>query len=297
LEAPYGGATFRPDDVQILASVANQVSLVIEYVGLHKRILRQSKLQREMDFAEEVQRDFLPETMPELLGYRFWSYYLAAGKVGGDYYDFLCLPNGKRVVLLGDVSGKGVPAALRMARASNVCKVALLSYPDDLARAMSDINREFCSASRKAAFMTLAVCVIDPETHEITIANAGHPSPLVRRVDGTVDKLVDREASGCPLGVLTDCQYKTTTETLGPGEIVVLYSDGITEARNSDGGLYSIERLRRQVSAMKGKGPAETGRALMEDVRRHAGDREQNDDIALVVLGRQSTPTSHIPGS
>ena len=102
-----------------------------------------------------------------------------------------------------------------------------------------------------------------------------------------MDDLIDREASGCPLGVLFDFQYKTTTGTLGPGEIVVLYSDGITEARNSKEELYTVERVRRRVAAMNGKGPAETGRALIEDVRRHAGDWEQNDDITLVVLGRQ----------
>jgi len=287
LEAQREGARFDSDDVQILASVAHQMSIFVDYVGLHKEALRQSQLQRELDFAEEVQRDFLPKTTPEVPGYAFWPYYLAAGKVGGDYYDFLSLPNGNQVVLLGDVSGKGVPAALRMAKVSTVCKVALLSYPDDLGRAVGRINREICDAGDKIGFVTLAVCVVDPQTHEMTIANAGHLAPLLRQVDGTVGELIDRNTSGCPLGIVDDYSYETARATLNLGDAVVLLSDGISEARNRQGELYSIHRVREQLAATGGKSCAATGEALMEAVGRHTAGSRQNDDISLVVFGRE----------
>ena len=286
LETQERGAHFKAADVQILASVAVQVSIFLEYARLHGEILRQSRLQRELELAEQVQRDFLPRSTPEVEAYQFWTYYLAAGRVGGDFYDFLSLPNGNQVALLGDVSGKGVPAALRMVKASTMCKVALLRYPDDLGQAASTVNREIYDADGRGGFITLVLCVINPQTHELTVANAGHLAPLRRRPDGTIDELTDRSQSGLPLGVVEDQAYPTSTVAISPGDVVVLYSDGISEAVNPDGEMYTAQRVRKVVAAEKGRPPAETGNALIRDVRRHVGQREQTDDISLVVFGR-----------
>jgi len=254
LETQVPGHHFLTGDVQILASVAVQVSVFVQYARLHDEILRQSRLQRELELAEAVQQDFLPQSTPKLEEYHFWAYYLAAGKVGGDYYDFLPLPNGNQAVLLGDVSGKGVPAALRMAKASTTCKVALLSHPDDAGQAAAAMNREICESAARGGFITLVLCVLDPRTHQLTVASAGHPSPLLRRPDGSVADL--------------------------------LHSDGISEAANADGRLYSARRVRKVLAAEKGRPPVETGKALVADVRRHVGEQEQSDDISLVVFGR-----------
>jgi serine phosphatase RsbU (regulator of sigma subunit) len=190
-------------------------------------------------------------------------------------------------VLLGDVSGKGVPAALMMAKASAVCKVALLNHSDDLAAAMNAINREICDASVDATFLTLVLCVINPTAHEVTIANAGHMSPLFRRAGGTIDEPADEAVRGYPLGIDEDFEYQTTSTTLGPGESVVLFSDGISEAMNSREELYTDERIAEQLGRSAGKGPAEIGRVLLDDVRRHTAGCEQSDDISLVVFQRQ----------
>ena len=181
LDTQRQGAAFRSEDLHLLASVASQAAISIEYSQLHNRMLQQASLQKEMDLAQSVQQSFLPKTTPELAGYDFWAYYSAAGKVGGDFYDFLRLPNGNQAVLVGDVSGKGVPAALMMAKASTVCKVGLLSQPGDLAEVAGAINNEICDAAPDATFVTLILCVIDPKSHEITIANAGHLAPMLRR--------------------------------------------------------------------------------------------------------------------
>jgi serine phosphatase RsbU (regulator of sigma subunit) len=205
--------------------------------------------------------------------------------VGGDYYDFVPLPNGNRAVLLGDVAGKGIPAALMMAKLSAVCKVALLRHPDRVADVMAAINNEVCEVSVNSAFVTLVLCVIDPQRHEVVMGRAGHMSPLVCRADGRIDApAVD--VRGYPLGIFRDTQFGTTSTVLAPGETVLLYSDGISEAMDADEALYGEERLCSQLADMRGKTPAEIGSLLLEDVRRHIGRCEQNDDISLLVFQR-----------
>ncbi len=286
LDTQRPGVSFGADDMHLLASVAAQASVSVEYAQLHKESLKRAKLEREMDIAQDVQRNFLPQTTPRLEGYEFWAYYLAAGKVGGDYYDFVRLPDGNLAVLLGDVSGKGVPAALLMAKASAVCKVALLSHPRDLGRAVGEINNEICEASTGGTFLTLVLCLVDSTKHEITIANAGHMSPMFRRRDGTIDEPAESGVRGLPLGILRDFSYATISAPLAAGESVVLFSDGISEAVNRQDELYSDERILKQLRRTEGKTAAEIGQALLEDVRRHAAGCEQSDDIALVVFRR-----------
>jgi len=286
LDTQKEGAPFSSDDLHILSSVASQASVSVEYAQLHDRMLEQARLQKEMDIAGGVQQSFLPKTTPELPGYGFWAYYLAAGKVGGDFYDFLRLPGGNQAVLLGDVAGKGVPAALMMVKASTVCKIALLSRPDDLAGAVGAINNEICAAGAEAAFVTLVLCLLNPQTHEVTIANAGHFSPMLRRADGTIEQPAEDNVRGYPLGIVPDVRYQTTCTRLAAGESLVLYSDGISEAMNPRGELYSVERIGEQLGGMKGKAPAQIGEALLADLRRHTTGCEQNDDISLVVFGR-----------
>jgi serine phosphatase RsbU (regulator of sigma subunit) len=238
-----------------------------------------------MDFAQEMQQHFLPAVPPESQGYRFWAYYSAAGKVGGDYYDFIRLPDGRQAVLLGDVAGKGVPAALMMAKLSAVCKVALLSFPDSVSRAVAAVNSEICQVSLHSAFVTLVMCVIDPRSHRITFANAGHLAPVVRRIDGSVEELTD-DIRGYPLGVFADAEYRTTSTVLAAGESVILYSDGISEATNSRDEMYTGERVCEQFAEMREGHPSDIGESLLRDVRRHTGDSEQSDDISLLVFQR-----------
>ncbi|HUT89327.1 MAG TPA: SpoIIE family protein phosphatase [Thermoguttaceae bacterium] len=286
LDTQRPGARFTDDDMQILASVATQASVSVEYAQLHKQRLKQAKLEREMDIAQDVQRNFLPRSTPDLEGYDFWAYYLAAGKVGGDYYDFIRLPNGNQAVLLGDVSGKGVPAALLMAKASAVCKVALLSCPDRIDEAMHRINNEICDASTGGTFLTLVLCVIDPQTHDVTLANAGHMSPMFRRADSSIEEPAESNVRGFPLGIVRDSRYATTTVGLAAGESVLMFSDGISEATSLEDELYSDERVGGQLRRMEADTAAGIGQALLEDVRRHAAGCEQSDDISLVVFRR-----------
>lgn len=276
---------FDMDDLQILASVATQASITLENANLHQEILSQERMRRELDFAKEVQTGFLPQKMPQIAGYEFWAYYDAAGQVGGDFYDFVPLPNGRQAIIVGDVAGKGVPAALMMAKASSDVKVGLLTYPDQNDRAMASVNQAICAASLEDKFITLVMCALCPKTHRLVVVNAGHMSPMIRRADGSVEEPAQDELSGLPVGVDETTAYRAVETELDPGDVVLVFSDGISEAMNAKRQTYTTERIREKLRAVT-LTPEALGRFLLKDVRAHIGDSSQNDDITMVVFGR-----------
>ena len=278
---------FDAADMELLTAVAGPVSLAVENAQLHRRALRQAQLEKELQFARAVQTSILPRALPNLAEYRFWPHYRAAGMVGGDYYDFLQLPGGRQVVLLADVAGKGVPAALVMANAAALCKMALLAHPYSITDALSATNDEVCQIVLDGSFITLALCMIDPATHEMTMASAGHRSPLVCRSDLRIEEPVGDATRGHPLGIVAGYGYEATSTMLGPGDLVVLFSDGIEDAINLQQERYTFERLRAVLARHAACEPAGMGQALIDDVERHVGQCEQNDDITLVVFGQQ----------
>lgn len=280
---------FEPDDLQILNSVATQASMSVENAQMHAQILNQERVRRELVFAKEVQQGFLPRQMPKLPGYEFWAYYEAAGEVGGDYYDFVKLPNGRFAAILGDVSGKGVTAALIMAKASSDIKVALLSNADDIGRAMYEINNALCESTPEDKFITLVICVIDPVTQNIQIVNAGHMSPLLRRADGTVEEPTSSQTTGLPCGILEDSPYSVTEVSLNPGDTMVLYSDGISEAMNAKNEDYGIPRLKQRLGSVN-LPPAKLGEFILKDVRSHVAGHKQSDDITMVIFSHVEQP-------
>jgi len=280
---------FGEDDMQILTSVASQASVSVEQAQLHRAVMKHTQIRRELSFAREVQHRLLPTTVPELEGYSFWAYYEAARQVGGDFYDFLRLPDGREAILLGDVAGKGVPAALMMSKVATLSKVALLSSADNIGDAMNRLNREVCDAGFEMSFVTLVLCVLDPKTHEVAIANAGHLAPLFCRTDSTIDHAIGDSVRGHPLGIEREYRYKADRTRVEPGEFVVLLSDGIIYAMDPKEEPYSLHRTYKQLISMKTKAPDEVGQMLLADVRRHVGDSEQDDDISLVVFRRDAT--------
>ncbi|HVJ80808.1 MAG TPA: SpoIIE family protein phosphatase [Planctomycetia bacterium] len=276
---------FKADDLEILVAVANQVAVAVDNAQLHQATLLQERVERELKLAREVQKSFLPSIMPKYAGMDFWAYYEAAGAVGGDYYDFVPLPNGKLAVLLGDVSGKGVPAALLMAKASSDAKVALMTFPDAPARAMEQINDSICAAGLEGKFMTLCLCVVDPKAPDLAIVNAGHMSPVIRRADGRLDEPADPDRSGPPVGVVPGMEWGLVKAELHPGDSVVIFSDGISEAMNPTEQEYGMERLRGIVRDTY-LAPQELGKRILADVHTHVSGHKQHDDMTLVSFGR-----------
>ena len=280
---------FDTDDMEILTSVASQASVSVEHAQLHREKMKHARIERELSFARDVQHSFLPGAMPELEGYSFWAYYQAARQVGGDFYDFLRLPNGNEAIVLGDVAGKGVPAALMMVKVSGLCKLALLSHPDNLGEAMNALNRDVYDASSDKGFVTLVLCVIDPTRHDVEVSIAGHMPPLFLRTNSTIDDEVGFSARGRPLGIEREADYQTEHTELALGETVLLFSDGISEAMGPAEVPYSIERVREQLLRTQGEDPAEIGQALLDDVREHVAGGEQRDDVSLVIFRRDPT--------
>ncbi len=275
---------FTKEDLELLDSAASQAAIAINNAQMHEAALRQRELQRDMQVAQEVQHGFLPEKRPELAGYEFFDYYQPADQIGGDYYDYLPLPDGRLAVVVADVVGHGVAAALLMAKLSAEVRFSLFSEPSPAA-AVTRLN-ERISALSIQRFVTLILVVLDPREHRATIVNAGHMAPLHRRVDGKIDEPGDSIA-GLPLGITESLGYEQCDIEIGKGETLTLYTDGINESLDAQGAFYTIDRLREH--ARRPSQPVERlGQAIIDDVRRFLGKAPQNDDMCLVCLGRTS---------
>ncbi len=277
------GAQFRSEDLDLLISVAMQVALAVENAYLYHQALKQRDLERDLEFATQVQLGFLPHARPKLIGYEFADYYEPAQRVGGDYFDYIQLPNGRLAVALADVAGKGVPAALLMARLYSAVRYHLISQPD-AASAMTGLNAEISTSGLGHRFITCLIMVIDPQSHQLTLVNAGHLSPLRRDVSGKVNPIGAVE-SGMPLGILADQKFQQTKFDLNPGESWLVFTDGVTEAMRAPNEIYGNKRL----SEFFAKAPTkidETVKAVVADVELFVEGRPQSDDICMVGFQR-----------
>ncbi len=277
------GAQFRSEDLDLLISVAMQVALAVENAYLYHQALKQRDLERDLEFATQVQLGFLPHARPKLPGYEFADYYEPAQRVGGDYFDYIQLPNGKLAVALADVAGKGVPAALLMARLYSSVRYHLISEPD-AATAMGGLNAEISVSGLGHRFITCLIMIIDPQTQQMTLVNAGHLAPLRRSPTGKVDSIGVAE-SGMPLGIMADQKFQQTKYDLNPGESWLVFTDGVTEAMRSPKEIYGNKRLIELVSKQSGN-IASLVKAVVEDVEAFVEGRPQSDDICLVGFQR-----------
>ncbi|HWA98612.1 MAG TPA: GAF domain-containing SpoIIE family protein phosphatase, partial [Pirellulales bacterium] len=274
---------FQQDDLDVLASVACQAAVAVENAQLHEAAMDRRALERDLHLAHIVQQGILPGAPPRVNGYEFFDFYDPAQQVGGDYFDYVSLPNARLAVILADVSGKGVPAALIMARLSSEARYCLVSEASPAA-AMSRLNGIFGRGGWEDRFVTAVMAVIDLNKHEITIANAGHMAPLLRHGNGTIEAIGD-EAAGVPLGVDSGYQYEQCTCSLARGDMMSIFTDGISEAMNEKNELYGFERLRSQL-APPVTGAVALGNRILSDVKHFVGARAQSDDMCLICFGR-----------
>ncbi len=279
---------FNEDDLDVLTAVASQAAISIQNASMLESLLARERLNRDLKIAEQVQKRFLPQDVPTVPGYEFFAYYQPTYEVGGDYYDFVPLPGDRMAMALGDVSGKGVAAALMMAKFSGDTRSCMLTE-NAPAPTATRLNSLLCAAGIEDKFITLCLCVLDAPTRKLTLTSAGHTPVIIRRADGRAEE-VGQEVSGLPLGVMEDSVYEQTEVQLNPGDVVVIYSDGVTDARSPGDELYdsqSNHRLLKRVAQSAG-GPAAVGRAILQDIREFSAGHSQADDITLVCLG----PTS-----
>ena len=276
-------AGFDGDDLDVLAGIAGRAALAIEQAIEHGEQLGRQQLNRDLELAQRVQQGLLPSRPPELSGYEIFDYYESARHVGGDFFGYVPLADGRLAVVLADVSGKGVAAALLMAALSADVRYCLASERD-LGRAVSLINESFLRGGWDDRFATLVVTVVDPAAHRVEICNAGHLPVFVREASGMV-RNVAGDLGGLPLGMAGSHDYRTCQMTIAPGTVLVMCTDGVSEALDHEERCYGFERL-EQVLAEPAAGAVDLGRRVIADVDRHAAGQLRSDDICLVCVGR-----------
>ena len=273
---------FEARDLEILSGVAIQAGVAIEKAQMHDQLIQQQRVEHDLELARNVQRAFLPARAPDPQGYEFYHFYLPADQIGGDYYDYINLRDGRLAIVVADVVGHGVSAAMLMAKLSADVRFLLASEATP-ALAISRLNQHIADLGVER-FVTLLCLILEPDTGRVEIVNAGHMAPLWLKVDGTVEEPGD-EATGVPIGIVDGFQYDMATIELAHGDRLILYTDGINEAPSVQGDMFGIERLQKLVAECSGS-LQEAGEQIVTEVRNFVAGTQQADDMCLVMVGR-----------
>lgn len=279
-DSPTTSSTFDEDHLNILTTLASVASIRVENARLLEERFERERMERELELATEIQQTFQPSSPPIIEGYEFQGISFSCYEIGGDYYDFIPQKNGKMLIALGDVSGKGTAAALLMSslHASIHAQVVANS---SLKTSVEAINLYLAENTPSNRFITLFIAELDPATGIVNYINAGHNPPLVGRVDGKVEQL---ESGGFPLGIIPTAEFELGQTQLNAGESLVIYSDGVTEANNLKEDEFGMERL-IDVISKNIKASASGMRDKVESsLSAFTQTAPANDDITLVIV-------------
>jgi serine phosphatase RsbU (regulator of sigma subunit)/anti-sigma regulatory factor (Ser/Thr protein kinase) len=277
---------YSTDDRRLLTTLAAQAAPAIRVAQLvreqaHEAAERE-RLEQEMRVATLIQQQFLPRELPKLPQWQIAAYYGPARAVGGDFYDFIEMRDGRIGIAVGDVTDKGVPAALVMARTHSILR-AEASRSDSPGQILARANALLEPEMPARMFVTCLFAILEPETGRIVLANAGHNLPYVRTDEG----IIELRATGMPLGLMPGIKYEETEGIIAPGNNVLLYSDGLVEAHDPDQQMYGFPRLREELQV--NDAGSELLDRLLDTLHQFTGpDWEQEDDITLVTLRRAS---------
>ena len=252
---------------------------------LAQEIRERERVEQELHVARSIQQASLPKEVPELEGWEISPQYRPAREVGGDFYDFLELPKGRLGILVGDATGKGVPAALVMASARSMLR-ALAQTSNSPGHVLRRVNDPLVADIPANMFVTCFYAILEPENGNLTYANAGHDLPYLRRRGGECEELMAR---GMPLGLMPGMGYEEKQTILEAGEAALLYSDGLVEAHDPEGEMFGFPKLRALVAEHGEKGSLAD--LLLEELYSFVGEGwEQEDDITLLTLRRSAPP-------
>jgi phosphoserine phosphatase RsbU/P len=282
VDSPFYIREFTKDDLSLLTVMANVAAVRIEHARLAEVEQAERMMARELERAASIQNSFLPERAPSVPGLELGGYNAPCRTVGGDYYDFLAFPNGGVALALGDVSGKGMPASLMMMALQARVQV-MAPESADLASMMTRLNEITTANCPPGCFITFFFCTLDPATGKLLYCNAGHNPPIVIRADSRAEYL---SVGGPVLGVLAGARYEEVPVTLERGDLLVIYSDGVTEATNPQDEEFGEERLADLLRQHSTEPASAVIQAVTEAVAAWTQGAPPADDVTLVVARR-----------
>ncbi len=281
-DSPTYESTFKEEHLDILTTLASVASIRVENASLMDERINRERMERELELATEIQQRFQPSGPPKVEGYDFQGVSFSCYEIGGDYYDFIPRHDGQMLVALGDVSGKGTAAALLMSslHAAMHAQVAAKTPLEDMVVSINKYLSENTPANR---FITLFTAELDAPSGTLKFINAGHNPPLIGRANGTIEQLA---SGGLPLGIMPFAEYEVGTAQLGSGDVLVIYSDGVSEANNLAEDEFGMDRLTAVISSNVGRSASGIRDKVESALSEFTGTAAPNDDITLVIVKR-----------
>lgn len=283
LSHPSGNLPFEEQSLPLLVALASQAAVAISHSELHNSLIEKERLEQQLETARAIQESFIAPSLQLKEGnFEFAGRNAAARSVGGDLYDVIPLENGQIAFFLGDVSGKGVPAALFMARLFSDVQhfIGLNPKPDVV---LSTLNKFLCRRRHRGMFVTMAYGLTDPAGGAALICLAGHPPPMIRRADGSVQMLSPAESP--PMGMLSDSTFTSVNVEIQPGDMMLFYSDGVSEAANDLREEFGIERLQKELQNSRGE-CVQSIDFILSRLQDFTGESPARDDITFLAVGR-----------
>ena len=283
-DSPIAEGRFTEDHLKLLTTLASVAAIRVENAKLVEARLQQERLERELQLAMEIQQRFQPAAPPQIAGYELQGISFPCYEIGGDYYDFIRRADGRLVIALGDVSGKGTAAALLMSSLHAAIHAQTGSH-DTLVDTVSAVNKYLAENIPPNRFVTLFFAELDPESGALSFLNAGHNPPLIVHAAGTVEQL---SSGGLPLGIKGDAEYREGRTHLKHGDVLVIYSDGVTEAASPNGEEFGPTRLYEVVSRNVDASAAGIRDRIESALTKFSQGTPAADDITLVIVKRQA---------
>lgn len=274
------GDPFNGEDLDLLTTFASQAAIALDNARLYSESLERQRLLQELVLAKEIQDRLLPKEFPEVDGLQVAGFISSAEEVSGDFYDFVVTEEGDLISFMGDVSGKGIPASLLMASTRSALRI-LLEDKKELTSALETVNRFVLRDSTAGSFVTMFICMYQPAARGLSYVNCGHTPSLLISADG-VSELAE---GGTVLGAFDGVDYPLTTINLARGDLILIYTDGLTEARSLSGELFGYERLMEMAQELRGMGATDALEKIKERLFSFSRHTHQSDDITLLVLG------------
>src|SRR6266498_4299608 len=283
-DSPIAEGRFTEDHLKVLTTLASVAAIRVENARLMEARLQQERLERELQLASEIQQRFQPTAPPQVLGYELQGISFPCYEIGGDYYDFIQRDDGRLIIALGDVSGKGTAAALLMSSLHAAVHAQSASH-DSIVETISAVNRYLADNIPPNRFVTLFYAELEPQSGSVCFLNAGHNPPLIIHSAGTVEQLA---SGGLPLGIRRDAEYREGRTQMQAGDVLVIYSDGVTEAASPSGEEFGPTRLYEVVSRNVDASAAGIRDRIESALTKFAQGTRAGDDITLVIVKRQA---------